>query len=115
MRAAELRRDITEQDFQAAVVDVARMYGWRVHHSRPAMRADGSWRTPIQGDPGWPDLALAKGGTLILAELKSERGALSAGQREWIAAIPAIRVWRPSDMPEIVALLSRPVRAGGAQ
>lgn len=73
-----------------------------VHH-RPA-RTDKGWRTATQGDKGVPDLILARKGVVILAELKSMSGRLSAEQVQWAEAIgPFIhRVWRPSDLPQIL-------------
>ena len=61
---------MTEREFQRAVVELARLMGWRVHHTRPALTRAGEWRTPIQGDAGFPDLVLCRPPRLILAELK---------------------------------------------
>ena len=79
---------ILEKDFQRTVIEMAKVLGWRVHAERPAIRQSGKWSTPIQGDAGFPDLVLAhpqKG--VIFAELKSERGRLSEGQRDWYSAL----------------------------
>jgi hypothetical protein len=91
---------VNERDWQSRVVGYARLRGWLVNHARPA-RTAGGWRTPVQGDPGFPDLALARGGRLILAELKTGPGRLTAGQSAWIEALPLstaeveTHVWRP--------------------
>ena len=37
-----------ERDFQRAVVELARLMGWRVHHTRPALTQRGRWITPIR-------------------------------------------------------------------
>lgn len=100
-----------EESLQRDVIAVARTYGWKVHHSRKAriQRSDGSveYRTAISGDKGYVDLTLAKRGTVLHVELKSERGRLTAEQIEWQAAIGEThRVWRPSDWPVIVEILS---------
>lgn len=93
---------MSEDELQAAVIDLARLLGWRVAHFRPA-RTDHGWRTPMQGDPGFPDLVLANGDRVIFAELKSETGRVSLDQTAWIAAVTAHPpfvegvVWRPSD------------------
>lgn len=75
-------------------------------HFRPARTAAG-WRTPLSGDRGVPDLLLARRGRLILAELKSERGRLGSGQREWLDALGEHgRLWRPADWDAIQELLT---------
>lgn len=93
----------TEADFQTLVVDYARLQGWLVHHTRPARTGKG-WRTPIQGDVGFPDLVLARAGRVVFAELKSEKGRLSAGQSAWLKAVDGL-VWRPSDWQTIKEIL----------
>jgi len=102
----------TEAGFQRAVIEAARALGWRVHHTRPARLANGQWRTPLQGDPGFPDLMLSRGPDLIAAELKSEHGRLSVPQRQWLVALRQagveVYVWRPSDWEAIIARLGGP-------
>jgi len=106
----EVRPD--EASFQACVLEVARLAGWRALHLRPARRADGSWRTPVSGDGiGWPDLTLVRPPRLIFAELKSERGKLSLQQADWIGALrllpkAEVYVWRPSDWDGLVETLT---------
>ena len=74
---ATLAKHITEDDLLGNVIHAARIHGWLVHHCRAARTADG-WRTPVQGNRGFPDLVLAKPGRLVLAELKAQRGRLSS-------------------------------------
>ena len=76
-----------------------------VHHTRPAQTAKG-WRTPIQGDPGYPDLTMARAGKVVWAELKSEKGKLSDAQIGWCSAIGPVHVWRPSDWDTVVEVLA---------
>lgn len=111
----------TEAGFTRAVIDLARVLGWRVWHPRPARTARG-WRSAGSGDVGCPDLILARrrvvpghaaaGGDtvehkVLLVELKAERGTLGPGQKEWGEAIgPGYRLWRPADWPQIVAELA---------
>lgn len=100
----------TESEFQRAVIEVARLAGYRVAHFRAAMSANGRWMTPVQADgAGFPDLVLAKPGRLIFAELKSKAGKLSEGQQVWLNALQSagveVYVWRPSDMVELIACL----------
>jgi hypothetical protein len=111
---ATLAQHINEDDLLSNVIHAARIHGWLVHHCRAARTADG-WRTPVQGNRGFPDLVLAKPGRLILAELKAQRGRLSAEQVVWrgvLDLVPAVEVyeWRPADWlsGEIQAVLARP-------
>jgi hypothetical protein len=92
---------ISEAMLQGAVVDFARLLGYRVAHFRPAMTAHG-YRTPVAADgKGWPDLSLARPGRFLVVELKSDTGRLRAEQLEWLevfrsAGVDA-HVWRPVD------------------
>lgn len=96
----------TEKQFEAAVVEYARLCGWRVWHPFDSRRSEA----------GWPDLAMVRDGVLVFAELKTERGRLSRAQADWleelsrVAACVAnvrVRVWRPSDWSEIERELAR--------
>ncbi len=104
---------MTEADFQAEVIDVARCHGWMVMHQRPAQIRTGRWITAVQGDAGFPDLVLARpvAGELIFAELKKQGGRVSALQKTWIRTLAATGaetyVWYPSDMLDIITRLSR--------
>jgi len=104
---------MTEAQFQSAVIDLARLCGWRVMHTRPAQIRPGVWATPIQGDAGFPDLVLCRPvhNDFIIAELKTETGRVSAGQHLWLQALDAAgvetHVWRPKDLPAIQTRLRR--------
>ncbi len=115
-----LEMNMSEDDLMSFVIDLAHLHGWLVHHTRPAKTAKG-WRTPIQGDAGFPDLVLARDGIAIFAELKSEKGRVSREQRTWHDALPwrvhvpiangqelhpVVQVWRPSDRADIEKILS---------
>jgi VRR-NUC domain len=101
---------ITEAEFLAQVLELARLCGWLCAHFRPA-RTNRGWRTAVQGDgAGWPDLLLAKGERLVVAELKVARRKLTAAQQQWLTAfrragVPAY-VWRPEAWDEIQAVLT---------
>lgn len=101
----------SEREFQTLVLDIAAMNKWKVTHFRPGMNRRGEWATPLQGDPGWPDLVLVKPPRAIFAELKSARGKLSPEQVEWLEALRGcgldVRVWFPSDLDEIESTLGR--------
>jgi hypothetical protein len=101
----------SEREFQRRVVEAARQLGWRVHHTRPAQHRGGRWLTPLQGDAGLPDLILLRPPRCIVAELKSERGRVSAEQQAWLDGFRQVLgievyVWRPSDWQAIVETLS---------
>jgi hypothetical protein len=86
-----VRRE-SEADFTTAVIDLARLYGWRSLHIRPAQTARG-WRTPVQGDgKGFPDLVLVRPPEIIFAELKTPRGRLSPEQGEWISSLAEVGI-----------------------
>lgn len=102
---------MTEDELLRAVVDAARLTGWMCHHDR---RSD---RAIQQGDTGFPDLVLAKGGRVIFAELKRERThpttqqmawhlALRGQQQERMPGAPLVAVWRPSDLDDIIDTLT---------
>jgi hypothetical protein len=101
---------MSEKELQDNVIDLAHALGYLVHAERPAMNLNHEWRTPIQGDKGFPDLVLVsrKQKSIIFAELKSEKGKLFNEQAEWrIALMDSIipnsnykityYEWRPSD------------------
>jgi hypothetical protein len=106
----------SEADFQAVVVETARLAGWRVAHFRPARTKDGSWRTPVTADgAGWPDLCLVRPPKIVFAELKSESGTLRPNQSEWLDVLrllPQVEVylWRPSDWDAVVETLTGTAR-----
>jgi hypothetical protein len=105
----------SERAFERAVVEYAKLLGWRVFHPFDARRSE----------PGFPDLAMARKGRLVLAELKTDRGRVSGEQRAWLDALgygeedqrwaaatlagrmPRLMVclWRPSDWNEIQGVL----------
>lgn len=99
--------ELSEEDLQTRILQAATLYGWRAAHFRPARTAKG-WRTPMSGDPGFPDLVLARDGVLIVPELKSRRGRTSPDQDLWLEALgPHARLWRPADWPAIQNELRR--------
>jgi hypothetical protein len=90
-------------------MDAAKLHGWMRVHLRPA-RTERGWRTAYEGDAGLPDLVLARGGRVLLAELKTATGCFRPGQREWLAAAGGCgHLWRPADWDGVLAVL-----AGGA-
>ena len=98
-----------EAKFQAQVIQLARMNGWRVFHPSKMQARDGSWRTALSGDRGWPDLVLAhRERGFIVCELKADRGVLSTEQKEWLfhlAPWAECYVWKPRDLEAIARRL----------
>jgi len=100
---------LSERDFLSQVIDLAKLFRWKIHHTRPAWSNKG-WRTPIQGDTGFPDLVLVRSPKCIIAELKSEKGKLSPNQEQWLRELSecpgiCVCVWKPSQFDEIVDIL----------
>ena len=123
---------VTEDAFLLQVIELARLRHWLVHHCRPARTRKG-WATPIQGDPGFPDLVLVSDPDkrsdcrLIFAELKSQKGKTTHSQNQWARALrgtqteywgeqrpweesplpmtPEVYLWRPSDWATVEEVL----------
>ena len=104
---------MTEAQLQQQIIDLARLYGWRVAHFRPAWSRDGKrCMTAVQADgAGWPDLTLVKGSRLIFAECKSDTGKVSQAQQEWLDALKKTKaevyLWRPADWLTLQEILTR--------
>lgn len=97
----------TEDEFQKQVIELAQKRGWHVAHFRPARvirKGKETWRTPVEGDKGFPDLVLARDRIVIHAELKSDSGVVSPEQHAWLMALGGV-VWRPKSWPTIEEIL----------
>lgn len=109
-----LLNSMTEAEFQAKVIELARRRGWLVHHDRPAQTSKG-YRTAISGEAGFPDLLLIRPPVLIAAELKTTKGSVSGAQSRWIQAFSLCHapsggtvramVWTPADWDRIEGVL----------
>ena len=99
-----------EEAWTSWVIAESQAAGWMAFHARHAKTEKG-WRTLTQGDRGFFDLVLCRGGVTILAELKSQVGKLSPPQRAWAAAATPdglaggegarVFVWRPEDWERV--------------
>lgn len=107
VRAEGVGVKVSEAAFQAQVIALARLCGWLVHHSRPALRRSGRVSTPVAGDVGLPDLVLARGGVVLFVELKAEAGRVAPAQRAWARAITGAQV-----VPEGVVVWAAGRRVG---
>lgn len=107
-----MTRNAPEAILQDKVVQLAKMNGFLVQHSRPVQQANGRWLTAIQGHPGFPDLVLAhRDRGVLFLELKAEQGKLSAGQVAWANQLgPHVEYWlvRPNDLERLARRLSGP-------
>ena len=92
---------LSEKAWQAQVLELAALYGWRTYHPYDSRRSE----------PGWPDVAFARVPEFFLSEFKTNRGRLSAAQREWIALLRScgveVHVWRPVDFDAVHERLKR--------
>lgn len=116
---AEYAARESEASFQARVIALATACGWLVHHTRPARTAAGEWRTPVQGDAGFPDLVLVRPPRLLFVELKAAGRMPTAEQWRWLQALLRVAtpimasgrvdvaafIWRPGDWNEIEEVL----------
>jgi len=78
----------------AAVVQAARLNGWRVYHAFDSRRSE----------PSFPDLLMLQSRELLVRELKVA-GKLTLQQEGWLRAFSDgsvdASVWTPDDCPEI--------------
>ena len=103
--------EILEADFQKAVITLAKLHGWRVMHTHPALVRPGKWITPNTGNQGFPDLVMTHPSGTIFVELKTDKGIVSNTQWEWINTLEEsgeeVYVWRPKDLEKISTRLAR--------
>jgi hypothetical protein len=112
--------DISEAAFQAALIEQARSWGWKVAHFRKVrvQRKGGKtfWQTPVGADgAGWPDLVMVRNNRVILAELKVGKNTCTNEQISWLEAWEVVAayapkvsvfVWRPEDWSRICQALA---------
>lgn len=108
-----LTHAVREDDLLDFVIDTAHAFGWLAFHPLSARLARGVTITPMRGDPGFFDVTAIRPPDVLFAELKSERGTASEGQRGWHEAAKAcpgvhFRLWRPRDQDAIVAFMRDP-------
>lgn len=93
----------TEASFQAAVIALAKLYGWTAHHHYDSRRSQG----------GFPDLVLVRGpryrSRVIFAELKLAGKKPRQDQAFFLDALASITdqvfVWTPTDWKSIEEIL----------
>ena len=87
---------LNEKDFMESIVQLARNTGWMVYHTYDSRRSTA----------GFPDLVMTKHKRLVIAEIKTEKGKTTAAQDKWLETLRTargvkVKLWRPSDWPEI--------------
>lgn len=110
---------LTEQEWQQQVVGIAKQYGFTVFHPvRNQPTARGHRQTT---EPGWPDLVLLGRSRALFVELKSQTGRVRPEQTQTLKRLAAAgcetALWRPSDLPAVLAVLGpqqRTLRAENA-
>ena len=94
-----LAEAMSERELQKEVRQKATDHGWSVY----------CWWSSLHSPAGWPDLVLirevnAEQARMIFAELKSEKGKVSAEQVETIRLLRMaghkVYVWKPLDLLE---------------
>ena len=99
-RAARTVRDVTENQFQAAIIELATLQGWLVYHTYDSRRST----------PGFPDLCMVRD-RVLFRELKVGNAEPSDAQDEWINRLDEcgadVDVWTPQDWDAIEATLRR--------
>ena len=64
---------VNEREFQASIVDLARLCGWRVVHFHDSRREVGGEMVGDSDAKGWPDLTLIRD-RILYREVKTEKG-----------------------------------------
>ena len=86
---------MSEDELLRCVMECARLFRWRTYHIRNSRAGI------VQGDVGFPDIVAIRDGSLLVAELKSDKGKLTQAQIDWLVdwAYAGARtyVWRPHD------------------
>lgn len=101
---------MTEAEFQAQVVQLATITGWRHLHVRRTIGRGRKWTTSTNL-AGWPDLLLWRPGRVIAAELKADGGKVTDEQVDVLGSLAEAgvecHVWYPADFDVIAATLGR--------
>lgn len=103
MRGASVTR---ERDFAKQVEHLLTVNHWLWKHDEPAMRPGGRYVTALSGSKGFPDYIAVRGHRLIVAEIKSDTGRLTPGQKEWLERLEQVPnvecyVWRPQHLQTV--------------
>lgn len=92
----QLPLTISEKDFQTTVTEYADLMHWTWCHFRPLADQKGRWRTALSGYAGMPDLVFARGGAVLLVELKRHGRHPEPAQKVWLRELGDNgRLWTP--------------------
>ena len=87
---------MSEDELRDSVIRLAELLGYRVYHVTDVHGKLRSWTSV-----GFPDLVLCGNGSLLFAELKAHKGAMSNEQKAWSRLLQwagrEVRLWRPAD------------------
>lgn len=97
-----MAEDTPEGKLLDRVRSLAKLHGWESYHTHDSRRSE----------PGFPDLVLCNGRALLIYELKTNTGKLTAEQARWLSLLRhtgkvECGVWRPKDISAITDRLAR--------
>ena len=85
---------VSERDFQASIVDLARLCGWRVVHFHDSRREVGGEMVGDSDAKGWPDLTLIRD-RILYREVKTEKGRVTKSQDRMLVSLLAAQATQP--------------------
>ena len=115
VNGSQFRALESEAHFQQRVESLLNIYDW-YWFAQPTTQE----QVKNRGRAGYPDLtAVSRDGRILFIELKKQGKYPTLAQQMWLSQLSvnghvAVYVWRPSDWPEIVRVLSNTPTDGGA-
>ena len=93
---------LSEKEWQGQVIELARWLNYEfIYHTFDSRHSPA----------GFPDLIILRDQIMIVAELKSEDGELTAEQYFWLLGFieitPAVYLWKPSDFDSVKEVLEK--------
>ena len=105
------QKGLTERQYAEQVEGVLDAFGWTWCHMRAARTKHG-WRTPLSGYAGMLDYTAVRDGRLLMFEIKTDTGRLTAEQQWWFDELkkcPGVEVyvWQPKMWDVLLETLKR--------
>ena len=105
VRLDTLPDNTPEEALLGKIRSVATSHGFLVYHTYRSTKSE----------PGFPDLILCNGVSLLMYELKTNTGQLTKEQALWLSLLAHTEkvesgIWRPRDWPAIYERLTRRTR-----